>query len=113
MSKLPNCPKCNSEYTYQDQTLLVCPECAYEWSTDIEESEFVVRDSVGNLLHDGDTVTIVKDLKIRSSSQIIKVGTKAKNIRLLNPEEHDNHDINCKIQGYGPMRLMSDKVKKA
>ncbi len=113
MSNLPACPKCNSEYTYQDQLLLICPECAHEWSADADNDELVIRDSVGNLLQDGDTVTIVKDLKVRGSSQVIKVGTKAKNIRLLNPEEHDDHDIDCKIPGFGPMRLKSNKVKKA
>ena len=114
MSNLPSCPQCNSEYTYQDQLLFICPECAHEWSTDTDnDSTLIVRDSVGNLLHDGDTVTIVKDLKVRGSSQVIKVGTKAKNIRLLNPEEHDDHDIDCKIIGFGPMRLKSNKVKKA
>jgi len=113
MSNLPACPKCNSEYTYQDQLLLICPECAHEWSADADNDELVIRDSVGNLLQDGDTVTIVKDLKVRGSSQVIKVGTKAKNIRLLNPEEHDDHDIDCKISGFGPMRLKSNKVKKA
>ncbi len=113
MSNLPACPKCDSEYTYQDQTLLICPECAHEWSAEDDSNELVIRDNVGNLLQDGDTVTIVKDLKVRGSSQVIKVGTKAKNIRLLNPEEHDDHDIDCKIPGFGPMRLKSNKVKKA
>lgn len=112
MSNLPTCPKCNSEYTYQDQELFICPECANEWS-ETDSNELIIRDSVGNLLQDGDTVTIVKDLKVRGSSQVIKVGTKAKNIRLLNPEEHDDHDIDCKVPGFGPMRLKSNKVKKA
>ncbi len=114
MSNLPPCPQCNSEYTYRDQLLHVCPECAHEWSEDTgSDAALVIRDSVGNLLQDGDTVTIIKDLKVRGSSQVIKVGTKAKNIRLLNPEEHDDHDIDCKIPGFGPMRLKSDKIKKA
>ncbi len=114
MSNLPPCPQCNSEYTYRDQLLYVCPECAHEWSEDTgSDAALVIRDSVGNLLQDGDTVTIIKDLKVRGSSQVIKVGTKAKNIRLLNPEEHDDHDIDCKIPGFGPMRLKSDKIKKA
>ena len=113
MSQLPTCPKCNSEYTYQDQTLFICPECAYEWPVEEKPNESVIRDHVGNILQDGDTVTVVRDLKVRGSSQVIKIGTKAKNIRLLNPDEHDDHDIDCKIPGFGPMRLKSEKVKKA
>jgi protein PhnA len=114
MSKLPNCPQCDSEYTYQDQTLLICPECAHEWSANGEsDDKLVIRDSVGNFLQDGDDVTIIKDLKVRGSSQVIKVGTKAKGIRLINPDDNDDHDIDCKIQGFGPMRLKSNKVKKA
>lgn len=111
---LPPCPKCNSEYTYQDHTLFICPECAHEWSIMAEEThDLVIRDSVGNLLQDGDNIIAIRDLKVRGSSQVIKVGTKIKNIRLLNPENHDDHDIDCKIPGFGPMRLKSEKVKKA
>lgn len=113
MSPLPPCPKCNSEYTYDDGTFLNCPECGYEWSESAEAEKNIIRDNVGNVLQDGDTVTVIKDLKIRGTSQVIKVGTKAKNIRLIDREENDDHDIDCKIQGFGPIRLKSEKVKKA
>ena len=87
---------------------------AHEWSIMAEEThDLVIRDSVGNLLQDGDNIIAIRDLKVRGSSQVIKVGTKIKNIRLLNPENHDDHDIDCKIPGFGPMRLKSEKVKKA
>ena len=109
---LPNCPKCNSEYTYEDGSLLVCPECAHEWSlveevTEIDE-EFVVKDSNGHILQNGDSVTIIKDLKVRGSSSILKIGTKVKSIRLVDGD----HNIDCKIEGFGAMKLKSEYVKK-
>ncbi|CAB5498053.1 Alkylphosphonate utilization operon protein PhnA [Bathymodiolus thermophilus thioautotrophic gill symbiont] len=106
---LPNCPKCNSEYVYQDGNLLVCPECAYEFSAeDLEVQEVVVKDANGNVLKDGDTVTVIKDLKIKGTSSAVKVGTKVKNIRLCDGD----HDIDCKIPGFGGMKLKSEFVKK-
>ena len=113
MSNLPKCPKCNSEFTYEDGNQFICPECAHEWSKDaapIEsgESQRVVRDSVGNVLADGDSVTIIKDLKVKGSSSIVKVGTKVKSIRLV----EGDHDIDCKIDGIGAMQLKSEFVKK-
>ena len=111
MSKLPNCPKCNSEYTYEDGTLLICPECAYEWTagSESESDEFVVKDSNGNVLQDGDSVTVIKDLKVKGASSAIKKGTKVKNIRLVDGD----HNIDCKIDGFGAMSLKSEFVKKA
>ncbi|MBT2692231.1 zinc ribbon domain-containing protein YjdM [Bacillus sp. ISL-55] len=110
MSNLPNCPKCGSEYTYEDGTLLVCPECAHEWDpaadTSIEEDSKVIKDANGNVLNDGDTVSVIKDLKVNSS--VIKIGTKAKNIRLVDGD----HDIECKLEGFGAMKLKSEFVKK-
>lgn len=112
MSTLPPCPKCGSEYTYEDGALLICPECAHEWSAGAEalpgDEEKVYRDAVGNLLQDGDTVTVIKDLKVKGSSLVVKVGTKVKNIRLIDGD----HDIDCKIDGVGPMKLKSEFVKK-
>ena len=110
MSDLPNCPECNSEFTYQDQAMFICPECAHEWSQDGEtnEDEKVIRDAVGNPLQDGDAVTVTKDLKVKGSSSVVKVGTKVKNIRLVDGD----HDIDCKIDGFGPMKLKSQFVKK-
>lgn len=106
---LPNCPKCNSEYVYEDGNLLVCPECAYEFSADdLIEQEVVVKDANGNTLADGDTVTVIKDLKIKGTSSAVKVGTKVKNIRLCDGD----HNIDCKIPGYGAMKLKSEFVKK-
>ena len=112
MSQLPNCPKCQSEYTYEMGSLLVCPECANEWTPEIEEveTERVVKDAVGNVLQDGDTVTIIKDLKVKGSSTAIKVGTKVRNIRLVNGP--DGHDIDAKVDGFGAMNLKSSVVKK-
>ncbi len=113
MSKLPNCPQCGSEYTYEDRGMYVCPECAHEWSTDAPAGEgeggLVVKDAHGNLLHDGDTVTIIKDLKVKGASSPLKVGTKVKNIRLI----EGDHNIDCKIPGFGAMQLKSEFVKKA
>ena len=111
MDKLPNCPKCNSEYTYEDGSLLVCPECAYEWtpgSENADEDVLVVKDSNGNILQDGDTVTIIKDLKLKGASSALKKGTKVKNIRLV----EGDHNIDCKIDGFGAMSLKSEFVKK-
>lgn len=112
MNELPNCPKCQSEYTYEMGSLLVCPECAHEWTAEVEavETERVIKDAVGNVLQDGDTVTIVKDLKVKGSSTAIKVGTKVRNIRLVNGP--DGHDIDAKVDGFGPMNLKSSVVKK-
>jgi protein PhnA len=116
MSALPNCPKCKSEYTYEDGAMLVCPECSHEWSADAsvagDEASAVIKDSNGNVLADGDTVTVIKDLKVKGSSLVVKVGTKVKNIRLL-PDASDGHDIDCKVDGIGAMKLKSEFVKKA
>jgi protein PhnA len=111
MSELPNCPKCNSEYTYEDGSLLICPECAHEWTleADTSEEEKVVRDANGNVLNDGDSVTVIKDLKVKGSSSVLKIGTKVKSIRLVDGD----HDIDCKIDGFGAMKLKSEFVKKA
>jgi protein PhnA len=112
MSSLPPCPRCNSEFTYEDGALLVCPECAHEWSRDAApaaEEQRVWKDAHGNPLQDGDTVTLIKDLKIKGSSAVIKVGTKVKNIRLI----EGDHDIDCRIEGFGPMQLKSEFIKKA
>lgn len=113
MSSLPKCPKCSSEYTYEDGSNFVCPECAHEWPkvTTVENVELqrVVRDAVGNVLADGDSVTVIKDLKVKGSSSIVKVGTKVKSIRLV----EGDHDIDCKIEGIGAMQLKSEFVKKA
>lgn len=110
---LPNCPQCNSEYTYNDGDLLICPECSHEWreGESTGEEQAVIKDANGNLLTDGDTVTVVKDLKIKGSSSVVKVGTKVKNIRLLT-DAADGHDIDCKIDGIGAMKLKSEYVKK-
>lgn len=112
MSGLPNCPKCNSEFTYEDGILYICPECAHEWpQNDPEPSaeEPVIKDANGNPLADGDTVSVIRDLKVKGSSAVVKVGTRVKNIRLVDGD----HDIDCKIDGIGPMKLKSRFVKKA
>ena len=113
MSQLPTCPKCGSQYTYEDRELLVCPECAHEWprvaSAELPEAERVVRDAHGNVLRDGDSVTVIKDLKIKGTSSVVKVGTKVKGIRLVDGD----HDIDCRIEGIGAMQLKSEFVKKA
>ncbi len=115
MSDLPTCPKCQSSLTYEDGNLLVCPECAHEWSPAaadapaVAEQAPVVRDAFGTPLADGDSVTVIKDLKIRGSSSVVKVGTKVRNIRLVDGD----HDIDCKIDGIGAMGLKSEFVKKA
>jgi len=111
MSNLPKCPQCDSEYTYEDGALFICPECAHEWAQDGSdaEQEAVITDSNGNPLQDGDTVTVIKNLKVKGSSATVKVGTKVKNIRLVDGD----HDIDCKIDGIGAMKLKSEFVKKA
>ncbi|KOO47238.1 zinc ribbon domain-containing protein YjdM [Viridibacillus arvi] len=110
MLDLPNCPKCNSEYTYEDGSLFVCPECAHEWTLESEESEEtkVIKDANGNVLNDGDSVTVIKDLKVKGSSSVLKIGTKVKSIRLV----EGDHNIDCKIDGFGAMKLKSEFVKK-
>ncbi|MBS5793330.1 MAG: zinc ribbon domain-containing protein YjdM [Lachnospirales bacterium] len=112
MEIFPNCPKCNSEYTYEDGNLFICPECAYEWNKDVVEEENVIKDVNGNILNDGDSVIVIKDLKVKGASSSIKVGTKVKNIRLIY-DAPDDHDIDCKIDGFGAMKLKSSVVKKA
>jgi len=112
---LPNCPKCQSEYTYSDAELFICPECSHEWTEgDIAAAEALnaIHDAFGTLLNDGDMVTVIKDLKIKGSSSVVKVGTKVKNIRLL-ADASDGHNIDCKIDGIGAMKLKSEFVKKA
>ena len=112
MSTLPPCPACASEYAYQDGLMLVCPECGHEWApgetAEAGEEAKVVRDANGNALADGDTVVVVKDLKIKGSSSVVKIGTKVRNIRLVDGD----HDIDCRIDGIGPMKLKSGFVKK-
>lgn len=114
MSDLPHCPACSSGLTYQDGAMLICPECGHEWApTDAaapaEVTGKLVRDAVGNVLTDGDSVTVIKDLKVKGASSMLKVGTKVRNIRLIDGD----HDIDCKIDGFGPMKLKSEFVKKA
>ena len=110
MSDIPNCHKCNSSFTYEDRDVYICPECGYEWNpkTDVSEDSIMVRDAYGNVLKDGDSVTVIKDLKVKGSSSSIKMGTRVKNIKLVNGD----HDIDCKIDGFGSMKLKSDFVKK-
>ena len=113
MSDFPPCPKCNSEYVYEDGPLLVCPECGHEWvagaDEGVPENETSVLDANGTILSDGDAVVVIKDLKIKGSSSVVKVGTKVKNIRLVDGD----HDIDCKIEGIGAMQLKSEFVRKA
>jgi protein PhnA len=112
MSEISPCPKCQSEYTYEDRGLFVCPECAYEWSAEdaaAEAEEAIIKDAHGNPLQDGDNITVIKDLKVKGTSSVVKVGTKVRNIRLCDGD----HDIDCKIDGIGPMKLKSEFVKKA
>jgi protein PhnA len=113
MSGLPHCPQCKSEYTYEQGNMYVCPECAHEWSQDAAatgaDEVRVWKDANGQVLQDGDSVTVIKDLKIKGSSSVVKVGTKVKNIRLVDGD----HDIDCKIDGIGAMQLKSEFVKKA
>ncbi len=114
MKDLPNCAKCGSEYTYENGNMYICPECANEWMKDALNEEVpeenVVKDAHGNILKDGDSVTVIRDLKVGGSSLVIKVGTKVKNIRLV--DEVNGHDIDCKIKGMGAMMLKSKVVKK-
>ena len=114
MNTLPACPQCHSEFTYEDGKLYVCPECAHEWSGESSqyestEQKAMIKDAVGNILNNGDAVTVIKDLKVKGSSLVVKVGTKVKNIRLI----EGDHDIDCKIDGIGQMGLKSQFVKKA
>ncbi len=113
MSNLPKCPKCDSVFTYEDGSNYVCPECAHEWPKDAPaesgEQQRVYKDAFGNVLADGDTVTVIKDLKVKGSSAVVKVGTRVKNIRLT----EGDHDIDCKIDGIGAMQLKTGFVKKA
>lgn len=113
MSTLPPCPQCNSEYTYEDGAQLVCPECGHEWSAEApaaaDDGVRIIKDANGNVLQDGDSVTVIKDLKIKGSSLVVKVGTKVRNIRLVDGD----HDIDCKIDGIGAMGLKSEFVRKA
>ncbi|USK73826.1 zinc ribbon domain-containing protein YjdM [Peribacillus frigoritolerans] len=112
MPDFPNCPACDSEYTYEDGSLFVCPECAHEWTVEAEkengDQKKVIKDANGNALNDGDTVTVIKDLKVKGSSSVLKMGTKVKSIRLVDGD----HDIDCKIDGFGAMKLKSQFVKK-
>lgn len=109
MAELPKCPKCSSEYTYEDGSLLVCPECSHEWTIGTEtEEQPIIKDANGNKLNDGDAVTIIKDLKVKGSSSVLKMGTKVKSIRLV----EGDHNIDCKIDGFGAMKLKSEFVKK-
>jgi protein PhnA len=115
---MTNCPKCNSENIYEDGNLWICPECSHEWSAHAAKAELEeevddgkIRDASGNVLEDGDSVTVIKELKIKGSSSVVKVGTKVKNIRLV--DGHDGHDIACKIDGIGAINLKSEFVRKA
>ena len=112
MANLPRCPNCNSEWTYEEAGAFVCPECGHEWSGSTEnqpEDALVVKDSNGNTLSEGDTIVVIKDLKVKGSSLVVKVGTKVKNIRLV----EGDHDIDCKVPGIGAMQLKSKFVKKS
>ena len=113
MTDLPNCPACGSDLTYTDGVLLICPECAHEWSADAPadagEAARVHRDAVGNVLADGDSVTVIKDLKVKGASAPVKAGTKVRGIRLVD----EDHDIDCRIDGFGAMKLKSEFVRKA
>ena len=113
MTTLPPCPKCNSTFTYEDGPLYICPECGHEWSAsavaEATEQGLEVRDAYGNSLKDGDSVTVIKDLKVKGSSSVVKVGTKVKSIRLV----EGDHNIDCKVDGIGAMQLKSEFVKKA
>jgi protein PhnA len=113
MNTLPPCPKCHSEYTYQDGVLFICPECAFEWGENAEAQQsdnfLIVKDAYGNELKDGDSVTIIKDLKVKGASSALKIGTRVKNIKLV----EGDHNIDCKIDGFGAMKLKSEFVKKS
>ncbi len=115
MNEIPNCPKCNCEYVYEDGNMFVCPECAHEWIAAVNDTNIddnapkVFKDANGNVLNDGDTVTVLKDLKVKGTSKVLKMGTKVKNIRLVNGD----HDIDCRAEGIGAIGLKSKFVKKA
>jgi protein PhnA len=113
MSSLPKCPACGSEHTYEDGAMVVCPECAHEWAADAGQEDadatLTVKDAFGNLLAEGDAVTVIKDLKVKGTSSVVKVGTKVRGIRLV----AGDHNIDCKIDGIGAMQLKSEFVKKA
>lgn len=115
MSNLPKCPKCGSEYCYESESMYICPDCAHEWTIRTEEDSDLVKSSVrdanGNILHDGDTVTIIKDIKVKGSSTALKVGVKVKNIRLV--DDVNGHNIEAKVPGFGVMMLKSEIVKKS
>ena len=112
MNQLPNCPKCQSEYVYEDGLLFVCPECAYEWNpAEVNEEDddgIKAIDANGNQLVDGDSVTLIKDLKVKGAPKDLKQGTRVKNIRVV----EGDHNIDCKIDGFGAMKLKSEFVKK-
>lgn len=114
MNDIPNCPKCESNYAYQDRDNYICPECAYEWSdASKDEQQTSVKDSNGNVLVSGDNVSVIRDLKVKGSSSVVKVGTKVKNIRVLDADQiNDGHDIDCKIDGFGAMKLKGSVVKR-
>ena len=111
MQSLPPCPKCNCEYTYEDGAMLICPECAHEWSKEASANEIltIIKDAHGTVLSDGDSVVVIKDLKLKGSSAVIKGGTKVKNIRL---NYESDHNLDCKVDGIGAMGLKSEFVKK-
>jgi protein PhnA len=113
MSENTPCPQCQSEYTYQDGPLMICPECGHEWDQqsngEATEDLKIIKDAYGTPLQDGDSITVIKDLKVKGSSLVVKVGTRVKNIRLV----EGDHDIDCKIDGIGAMKLKSEFVKKA
>jgi protein PhnA len=119
MTETTHCPKCNSENIYQDGNLWICPECSNEWSAlatvsaaaEVDEDPSIIKDAFGNVLQTGDSVTVIKELKIKGSSSVVRVGTKVKNIRLV--DGGDGHDIACKIDGIGAINLKSEFVKKA
>ena len=114
MKEIPNCPKCQSQYSYEDMNSYICPDCGHEWSEADEDAvknhESVVKDAVGNVLKDGDSVTIIKDIKVKGSSSFIKVGLKVKGIRIV--DAVNGHNIDAKVPGFGPMMLKSEIVKK-
>ena len=113
MTELPSCPNCGSNYVYQDRDKLVCPECAHEWGESEELELYGVKDANGKVLSNGDNVTVIRDLKVKGSSSSIKVGTKVKNIRVLDAAHVvDDHNIDCRIDGFGAIKLMGSVVKK-
>lgn len=114
MFKLPDCPKCDSEYTYENGFLYVCPECNHEWNSELVDTndDNIIKDSNGNELNDGDSIIVIKDLKVKGSSSSVKKGTMVKGIRLIHGSS-DGHDIDCRIDGFGAMKLKSEFVKKA